>query len=48
MKEIEQILYADPQAERPGALCPVCGGERYSPSFICLRCERRTSWLWQS
>jgi len=48
MKEIEQTLYADPQAEKPGALCPVCGGELYFPSLSCLRCERRTVWHWQS
>lgn len=38
---MEGTLYIDPQAQRPQCLCPVCGGERYSPSLICLRCERR-------
>lgn len=48
MKEIEQILYVDPQAEKPAMLCPVCGGELYFPSCFCLRCERRKQWFWQN
>ena len=47
MIEVEQILYADPQTEKPAALCPVCGGELYCPTLTCLRCERRRPWLWQ-
>ena len=39
----ESILYIDPQAAKPAAFCPVCGGECYAPSLICIRCERRGS-----
>lgn len=46
MEEIEQILYVDPQAEKPAMLCPVCSGELYYPTFFCLRCERRAPWHW--
>lgn len=38
---IEPMLYIDPQQEAPGCFCPECGGERYAPTFTCLRCERR-------
>lgn len=38
---IESVLFFDPQAARPGRLCPECGGECYAPTFACLRCERR-------
>lgn len=48
MKEIEQVLYVDPQAEKAVILCPVCGGERYAPTFFCLRCERRALWRCQN
>lgn len=48
MKEIESVLYVDLQAEKPGTLCPVCGGECYLPTLACLRCERRKQWLWQT
>lgn len=34
-------LYIDPQDILPSAFCPHCGGERYAPSLVCLRCERR-------
>ena len=37
----ESILYIDPQAVKPAAFCPVCGGECYAPSMTCIRCERR-------
>ena len=37
---IEGKLYIDPQDQKPAAFCPVCGGERYAPSLICIRCER--------
>ena len=47
MKEVEQSLYADPQAAKPAMLCPVCGGELYFPGLTCLRCERRKPWPWQ-
>ena len=39
--KIEPILYIDTQNEKPAGFCPVCGGERYAPSLVCLRCERR-------
>lgn len=41
MATIEQTLFIDPQAQIPAAYCPVCGGERYAPSLVCSRCERR-------
>jgi len=41
MPVFESILYTDPQAERPVCFCPVCGGECYGPSGICVNCERR-------
>jgi hypothetical protein len=37
----ESILYYDPQATKPAAFCPVCGGECYARSLTCIRCERR-------
>ena len=37
----ESILCIDAQSVRPARFCPVCGGECYAPSLICLRCERR-------
>lgn len=37
---IEQTLYPDPQAQRPGGRCPVCGGALYGPGFHCIRCGR--------
>lgn len=40
-KQIEKILYFDPQDEKPKAFCPVCGGELYAVDASCLRCERR-------
>lgn len=39
---IEEMLYFDPQAAVPADFCPICGGERYAPSRICLGCERRS------
>lgn len=41
MQQIEPMLYLDPQAAIPARFCPVCGGECYAPSLVCLRCERR-------
>lgn len=41
-KQIEEILFFDPQDVRPVGFCPVCGGEVYSMDGICLRCERRS------
>ena len=38
---IEPMLFIDIQSLPPADCCPVCGGERYAPSLICLRCERR-------
>lgn len=38
---IEPVLFHDPQREPSACLCPVCGGERYAPGLVCLRCERR-------
>ena len=38
---IEGTLYMDPQDQKPAGYCPRCGGERYAPSLICGRCERR-------
>ncbi len=38
---LEPMLYIDLQLQPPAALCPLCGGERYAPSLVCLRCERR-------
>lgn len=34
-------LYIDIQSLPPACFCPHCGGERYAPSLVCLRCERR-------
>lgn len=41
MTAIEQTLFWDPQTQSPAGWCPACGGERYAPSLICARCERR-------
>ncbi len=38
---MEGCLFIDWQAAVPGDFCPVCGGERYAPSFTCICCERR-------
>lgn len=38
---IEPVLYLDPQNQIPACFCEACGGERYAPTFTCLRCERR-------
>ena len=36
---IQLTLFIDPQTIPAAAFCPICGGERYAPSLICLRCE---------
>lgn len=36
---IAQMLYIDQQENTPAGFCPVCFGELYAPSMICLRCE---------
>ena len=41
MNGIEQVLYVDVQAAKPGGFCPVCARELYPPTFTCLYCERR-------
>ena len=38
---IQPILYIDVRALPPAGNCPVCGGECYRPSMVCLRCQRR-------
>lgn len=40
MKEIEQVLYVDIQAERPAGFCPACGRELYVPTLTCRYCEK--------
>lgn len=37
---MESTLYFAPQAARPAAFCPECGGECYAPGCFCFRCER--------
>ena len=37
---LEQILFIDPQDQVPACYCSRCGGARYAPSLICIRCER--------
>ena len=39
MQTIQGTLFIDPQAEHRVIFCPVCGGHRYPPSFVCIRCE---------
>lgn len=41
MYKIDPVLYPDPQAKPPQGYCPICGGECWLPSLLCLRCERR-------
>ena len=36
---MEGTLFLDPQAAVPACFCPRCGGECYSPTFTCIRCE---------
>ena len=36
---IERMLHVDPQQEAPACYCSRCGGARYAPSLICIRCE---------
>ena len=38
---LEQILFTDPQDQVPACYCTLCGGARFAPSLICIRCERR-------
>ena len=38
---IEGTLYIDPQQQIPSGFCPVCGGELYAPSLLCIKCEGR-------
>ena len=38
---LEQVLYIDPQNQIPACYCRVCGGARYAPSLVCIRCQRR-------
>ena len=38
---LEQTLFFDPQNQIPACYCRFCGGARYAPSLICIRCERR-------
>lgn len=40
MKKIVDMLFVDPQDQKPACVCPRCGGARYAPSLICIRCER--------
>ena len=47
MGKIEEILYIDPQQQRPGGKCRRCGGLVYGPGYHCPRCERRQLWRWQ-
>ena len=37
---IEQILFVDEQAAVPACYCSRCGGARFAPSLVCIRCER--------
>ena len=41
MDILEQILFVDPQDQIPACYCGRCGGARYAPSMVCIRCERR-------
>ena len=43
MGKIMDVLYIDPQDEKPACYCEACGGARYAPSLVCLRCERDRS-----
>ena len=40
MDILEQILFTDPQDQVPACYCTLCGGARFAPSLICIRCER--------
>ncbi len=41
MKDIVlPALFLDDQDRKPACFCPRCGGERYTPSLVCIRCER--------
>ena len=40
MDLIKGSLFIDPQEEAPACFCEVCGGARYLPSLVCIRCER--------
>lgn len=39
---LETMLYIDSQGAVPACFCQDCGGERYAPGLLCLRCERRS------
>lgn len=41
LTDLEPMLYIDKQLQPPACFCPICGGECYAPSLVCLRCERR-------
>ena len=41
MDILEQILFTDPQDQVPVCYCTLCGGARFAPSLVCIRCERR-------
>ena len=36
---IEGMLFFDPQQAVPACYCDRCGGARFWPSRVCLRCE---------
>ena len=38
-REVEKMLYFDPQQEIPVCYCSRCGGARFAPSLRCIRCE---------
>ena len=38
--KMTDVLYVDMQDQVPACYCRVCGGARYAPSLICIRCER--------
>lgn len=43
MEYISGALYVDEQDTIPACYCDRCGGARYRPSLICIRCERDLS-----
>ena len=40
LPKIESTLFTDPQDAPIACFCPVCGGARYAPGLVCIRCER--------
>ena len=40
MENIMGTLFTDPQDQKPVCYCEVCGGARYAPGLVCIRCER--------